>query len=83
MKLGDHEINFRELSGATGNFGILFPLMVGYIAVCGVEPAGLLIFFGLSSLVAGLVYRLPMPVEPMKVLAVVAIAQASTYKQCR
>ena len=30
---------------------------------------------GLANIVTGLVYRLPMPIEPMKVLAVVAIAQ--------
>jgi xanthine/uracil/vitamin C permease (AzgA family) len=30
---------------------------------------------GLSNIVTGLIYRLSMPIEPMKVLAVVAIAQ--------
>ncbi len=30
---------------------------------------------GLANIVTGLVYRLPMPIEPMKVLAVMAIAQ--------
>jgi MFS superfamily sulfate permease-like transporter len=33
---------------------------------------------GLANIITGLVYRLPMPIEPMKVLAVVAIAQAWT-----
>ncbi len=33
---------------------------------------------GLVNIATGLVYRLPMPVEPMKVLAVVAIAEAWT-----
>ena len=28
---------------------------------------------GLANVATGLVYRLPMPIEPMKVLAVVAI----------
>lgn len=30
---------------------------------------------GLANIVTGIAYRLPMPIEPMKVLAVVAIAQ--------
>lgn len=30
---------------------------------------------GLANIATSLVYRLPMPIEPMKVLAVVAIAQ--------
>ncbi len=58
-----------------GDFGTLFPLLIGYIAVCGVDPAGLLIMIGIANIVTGIVYRLPIPVEPMKVLAVVAISQ--------
>lgn len=58
-----------------GDFGTLLPLAVGYIVVCGLDPAGLLIMIGVANIVAGLVFKLPMPVEPMKVIAVVAIAQ--------
>ena len=58
-----------------GDFGTLFPLAIGYIVVCGLNPAGFLVMMGLANIVTGLVYRLPMPIEPMKVLAVVAIAQ--------
>ncbi|KUK57006.1 MAG: putative membrane protein, partial [Synergistales bacterium 53_16] len=76
MKSGVFEFNLRELGGSLGDLGTLLPLAVGYIAVCGVDPAGLLVMMGLSNIVLGIVYRLPMPVEPMKVLAVVAIAQA-------
>ena len=75
MKIGSFEFNLRELAGAMGDFGTLFPLAIGYIVVCGLNPAGLLVMMGLTNVVTGLVYRLPMPVEPMKVLAVVAIAQ--------
>lgn len=75
MKIKSFEFNLRELSGSMGDFGTLFPLAIGYIAVCGLNPAGFLVMMGLVNIVTGLVYRLPMPVEPMKVLAVVAIAQ--------
>lgn len=75
MKLGSFEFNMRELGGAMGDFGTLFPLAIGYIVVCGVNPAGLLVMMGLANIITGLVYRLPMPIEPMKVLAVVAIAE--------
>ncbi|MRR52759.1 MAG: hypothetical protein EG825_17965, partial [Rhodocyclaceae bacterium] len=53
-------------------------LAVGYIAECGLDPSGFLVMMGLANIAAGLVYRLPMPIEPMKVLAVVAIAQRWT-----
>lgn len=75
MKLGSFEFNLRELAGSMGDFGTLFPLVIGYIAVCGVHPAGILVMLGLANIATGLVYRLPMPIEPMKVIAVVAIAQ--------
>jgi len=75
MKIGSFEFNLRELAGSMGDFGTLFPLAIGYIAVCGLNPAGLLVMTGLANIVTGLVYRLPMPIQPMKVLAVVAIAQ--------
>ena len=75
MKIKSFEFNLRELAGSMGDFGALFPLAIGYIAVCGLNPAGLLVMMGLANIATGLIYRLPMPIEPMKVLAVVAIAQ--------
>ncbi len=50
-------------------------MAVGYIAVCGLDPAGLLVMMGLANIATGIVYRLPVPIEPMKVIAAAAIAQ--------
>jgi len=75
MKVGEFEFNLRELAGSMGDFGTLFPLAIGYIAVCGLNPAGLLVMTGVANILTGLIYRLPMPIQPMKLLAVVAIAQ--------
>ena len=75
MKIKSFEFNLRELAGSMGDFGTLFPLAIGYIAVCGLDPAGFLVMMGLANVATGLIYKLPMPIEPMKVLAVVAIAQ--------
>lgn len=71
----DFEFNLRELAGSMGDFGTLFPLAVGLIVVNGLNPAGLFIMLGLTNIITGLVYRLPMPVEPKKVVSVAAIAQ--------
>ncbi len=78
MRIGSFEFNLRELAGSMGDFGTLLPLAIGYITVCRMNPAGLLIMMGLANIATGLIYRLPMPIEPMKVLAVIAIAQAWT-----
>ena len=69
------KFNIRELAGSMGDFGTLFPLAVGYIAINGMDPTGLLIMIGIANIATGLIYRLPMPIEPMKVIAVTAIAQ--------
>jgi MFS superfamily sulfate permease-like transporter len=75
VRIGSFEFNLRELAGSMGDFGTLFPLAIGYIALCDMDPTGLLVMMGLANIVSGFVYRLPMPIEPMKVLAVVAIAE--------
>ncbi len=75
MRAGPYEFSVRELAGSMGDLGTLFPLALGYIIVCGMDPCGLLVMMGLANIVTGLVYRLPLPIQPMKVIAVVAIAQ--------
>jgi len=75
MRIKDFEFNLRELAGSMGDFGTLFPLAIGYFAVNGLNPAGLLVMMGLANIVTGIIYHLPMPIEPKKVLAVVAITQ--------
>ncbi len=75
MRIKDFEFNLHELAGSMGDFGTLFPLAIGYFAVNGLNPAGLLVMMGLANIVTGIVYHLPMPIEPKKVLAVVAISQ--------
>jgi hypothetical protein len=71
----DFEFNLRELAGSMGDFGTLFPLAVGLIAVNGMDPVALFVMIGLVNIATGLIYRLPMPVEPKKVISVAAIGQ--------
>ncbi|MDD3656099.1 MAG: putative sulfate/molybdate transporter [Atribacterota bacterium] len=78
MKIKSFEFNLRELAGSMGDFGTLFPLAIGYIVICGLNPAGFLVMMGLCNIITGLIYRLPVPIEPMKIIAIVAIAQQWT-----
>ena len=71
----DFEFNLRELAGSMGDLGTLFPLAVGLIAVNRMDPTGLFVMMGLVNIVLGLIYRLPIPVEPKKVISVAAIGQ--------
>ncbi len=75
IKIKSFEFSRRELAGSLGDLGVLIPFAIGYMTVCHLNPAGFLVMMGLANIVTGIIYRLPMPIEPMKVLAVAAIAQ--------
>lgn len=65
----------NELSGAFGDLGTDFPLIAGLILVSGLDPAGVLILFGASQALTGWAYGIPMPVQPLKAMAALAITQ--------
>jgi MFS superfamily sulfate permease-like transporter len=66
--------SFTELSGSLGDFGTIIPLILG-VAVVNHLPLGpMLLFIGLWYIIAGLYYQRPVPIEPMKAIAVIAIA---------
>lgn len=65
----------NELSGAFGDIGTDFPLIVGLILAARLDPASVLIVFGGMQILAGLLYRMPMPAQPLKAMAVLVISQ--------
>jgi hypothetical protein len=71
---GRNRYTLTELAGAFGDLGTLIPFVVGYLAVTGMDPLGILFAFGLSQIVVGLYYKTPIPVQPMKAIAGAAIA---------
>lgn len=74
VRVGDFEFSVKELSGAMGDWGTLLPICIGFMAVNGMHPAQFMLVFGLTNIATGLVYRAPMPLQPMKAIAAVAIA---------
>lgn len=65
-----------EWAGAFGDLGTLIPFVVAYISVAGVDPLGLVFTVGVCMLAAGLYYRTPFPVQPMKAIGAAAATQA-------
>jgi MFS superfamily sulfate permease-like transporter len=72
--LGANVYDRTELAGAFGDLGTLIPFVVGYIAVMKIDPLGILFMFGVSEVLAGLYYKTPIPVQPMKAIGGAAIA---------
>lgn len=67
--------DIHELAGSMGDFGTILPLILAVSAIAGLSLGYILLFFGLWFIITGFYYRLPVPIEPMKVIAVVAIAE--------
>ncbi len=65
----------HELAGSFGDLGTDLPLIVGLIVACGLDATSVLVLFGAMQIATGLRYRLPMPVQPLKAAAAIAIAQ--------
>ena len=64
-----------ELGGAFGDLGTLLPLTVALITLNHMGATGVFLVLGLAYIVSGLFYRLPMPVQPLKAVAAIAIAE--------
>jgi MFS superfamily sulfate permease-like transporter len=65
----------NELSGAFGDIGTDFPLIVGMVLAGHLDPAGVLVLFGAMQILTGLLYGMPMPAQPLKAMAVLVITQ--------
>lgn len=65
----------NELSGAFGDIGTDFPLIVGMILVAKLDAPSVLILFGAMQILTGLTYGMPMPAQPLKAMAVLVITQ--------
>jgi SulP family sulfate permease len=65
-----------ELAGSLGDLGTLLPIAIGMLMVNGISATGTFFSVGLFYIIAGLYYRVPVAVQPMKVIGAYAIAQA-------
>jgi MFS superfamily sulfate permease-like transporter len=65
----------HELSGAFGDIGTDLPLIIAMIPAAGLDAASVFSLFGLAQIATGLVYGLPMPMQPLKAMAVIVITE--------
>lgn len=76
-KTGSAGIRFdrNEFAGAFGDIGTTLPLIFGICIAAKVDAVGVLIMFGLMQIFTGLVYKIPMAVQPLKAMAAIVISQ--------
>lgn len=56
-----------EISGALGDLGTLLPLMITLAVNRSISLSTTLVFSGFYNMATGIVFGIPLPVQPMKV----------------
>lgn len=74
-------LNRHEIAGSLGDLGTFLPLLVGMAAQNGFPFASALFFAGLFNILTGMVFAIPMAVQPMKAIAAVALTEGLTTPQ--
>jgi SulP family sulfate permease len=68
-----------DIAGSIGDLGTFLPYIIGVITIGGMDATAVLFTFGLMYIFTGYFYRIPVPVQPMKVIgAVVLVSGLST-----
>jgi len=70
-----------ELSGSLGDLGTLLPLMTALVLSNSISLPSTLLFTGAANIFTGITFGLPLPVQPMKAIAAVAIAGQFTLEE--
>jgi len=65
-----------ELAGSMADLGTIIPFILIAVSISGMKLGPILLMFGLYYILTGLIYRLPVAVEPLKVVGAL-IASAS------
>ncbi|MHC4698015.1 MAG: putative sulfate/molybdate transporter [Planctomycetota bacterium] len=73
--------NRAEAGGALGDLGVFVPLLAGMVHRCGLQLGPVLLLAGLMNVITGAIFRIPLPVQPMKAIAIVAIAEGLNEAQ--
>ena len=68
----------NEFAGAFGDIGTDVPLPIGMALAAKLDGTSVLVMFGVMQILTGIGYRMPMPVQPLKAMAAIVIAQQAS-----
>ncbi|HPA14376.1 MAG TPA: putative sulfate/molybdate transporter [Desulfobacterales bacterium] len=74
MRTGAFKFNRVEFAGSLGDLGTLIPLTVALVVISGLSVTTVLVMVGSFYIFSGLYFKLPIPVQPLKVVCAIAIA---------
>jgi hypothetical protein len=70
----DFRFTLSELSGSLADLGVMLPLILALISLNGMDATAAFVCIGAAYILVALVYRLPIPVQPLKSVSAVALA---------
>ena len=65
--------SLAEFSGSLADLGVMLPLILALISLNGMDAASVFFGVGIAYVLTALVYRLPIPVQPLKSVSAVAL----------
>ncbi|MBC8214279.1 MAG: putative sulfate/molybdate transporter [Candidatus Marinimicrobia bacterium] len=65
---------FSEITGALGDLGTTLPIAFALIVINGFPPERIFFLWGIVYILSGWFYKVPISVQPLKAMAVIAIA---------
>lgn len=70
-----NKFGLNEWSGAIGDLGTILPLAFALVAINGFPPERIFFLWGLVYVGAGFIFKVPLSVQPLKAMTVIAIAK--------
>uniref|UniRef100_A0A6N2LA85 SLC26A/SulP transporter domain-containing protein n=1 Tax=Salix viminalis TaxID=40686 RepID=A0A6N2LA85_SALVM len=70
---------WAELNGAMGDLGTYIPIVLALTLSVDLNLGTTLVFTGIYNILTGAIYGVPMPVQPMKSIAAVAISNSAEF----
>ncbi len=69
-----NRFGLSEWSGAVGDLGTLLPLVFALVVYNGYPVSRIFLLFGIVYVITGWIFKVPVSVQPLKVMCVIAIA---------
>lgn len=71
----------REAAGSLGDIGTFVPIAVAMVTLAGMDAGAILVTAGIANILSGVVFGIPIAVQPMKAIGALVIAGSLTGPQ--
>ncbi|HTY90453.1 MAG TPA: putative sulfate/molybdate transporter [Methanocella sp.] len=76
--MAEPKFTLPELTGSMADLGTIIPFILIAVSLSGMKLGPILLMFGLYYVITGLIYRLPVAVEPLKVVGALIVSAGLT-----